>query len=312
MTPLELSQAAKRLAAEIGFEACGITDLSPSSTANQFNAWLEHGFHGEMNYMARQATVRRDPSRAWAEARAVVVVLHNYYCTTSARSSDQYRLARYAHGDDYHRVTKNKLDIIGARLVELTDHGSYRSYVDAGPLPERELAQRAGLGWMAKNTMLIHPRLGSFTFIGCVLTDLELAPDAPFEADRCGTCTRCLDACPTDAFPGPHVLDATKCISYLTIEARGEVPAALRAPVGDNLFGCDICQEVCPWNMSFARELTEPAFRPRPDAQWPTLEEILRMDQRAFDDRFADTAIERAGVNGLQRNARVVLENRAR
>ena len=164
---------------------------------------------------------------------------------------------------------------------------------------------------MAKNTMLIHPRIGSFTFIGCVLTDLELAPDAPFEADRCGTCTRCLDACPTGAFPEAHVLDATKCISYLTIEARSEVPTALRASVGDNLFGCDICQEVCPWNVRFAQPATEPGFQTKPDVEWPTLKAILRMDQRAFDDRFGDTAIERAGVNGLQRNARVVLENRS-
>ena len=227
-------------------------------------------------------------------------------------SQDGYRLARYAQGADYHRVTKSKLDKLGQHITGLSDHGSHRSYVDAGPLPERDLAQRAGLGWMAKNTMLIHPRLGSFTFIGCVLTDLELAPDAPFEADRCGTCTRCLDACPTDAFPEPHVLDATKCISYLTIEARSDAPAELRAAVGDNLFGCDICQEVCPWNVRFARVADEPGFRPQPEAAWPTLEEILRMDRSAFDDRFGDTAIERAGVNGLQRNARLVVENRNR
>jgi epoxyqueuosine reductase len=312
VTSLELSQAAKRHAAELGFEACGITDLSPSPTADRFNAWLERGFHGEMKYMARQAAVRREPGRAWPEAKSVVVVLHNYYSGNATISANSYRLARYAQGDDYHRVTRSKLDLLGAHLVALADHGSYRSYVDAGPLPERELAQRAGLGWMAKNTMLIHPRLGSFTFIGCVLTDLDLAPDAPFEADRCGTCTRCLDACPTGAFPEPHVLDATKCISYLTIESRSEVPAALRASVGDNLFGCDVCQEVCPWNVSFAAEAAETAFRPGPDADWPTLEEILLMDQRAFDGRFGDTAIERAGVAGLQRNARVVLENRAR
>jgi epoxyqueuosine reductase len=189
--------------------------------------------------------------------------------------------------------------------------GSFRSYVDAGPLPERELAQRAGLGWMAKNTMLIHPRLGSFTFIGCLLTDLELEADPPFEADRCGSCTRCLDACPTDAFPSPHVLDATRCISYLTIEAKGDIPSPLRPQVGDNLFGCDICQDVCPWNQRFAVETTEPGFRddPRP---WPSLEEILAMDQRAFDQRFGDTALERAGLEGLQRNARVVRENATR
>lgn len=310
MTPLELALAAKAVAAELGFDACGVADLSPSTTTDHFDAWLERGFHGEMKYMARQAAIRRRPGLAWRDAKSVVVVLHNYYSESASISPDKYRLARYAQGDDYHRVTKSRLDRIGQRLVGIVDRGSYRSYVDAGPLPERELAQRAGLGWMAKNTMLIHPRLGSFTFIGCLLTDLEIAPDTPFEADRCGTCTRCLDACPTNAFPEPHVLDATNCISYLTIEARSEVPAALRARVGDHLFGCDICQEVCPWNVSFARPAAEAGFQPRPDAEWPTLEEILGMDERAFDDRFGDTAIERAGVKGLQRNARVLIENR--
>jgi len=312
VTPRELAVAAKRIAAEIGFEACGIANLAPSRTADAFSAWLERGFHGEMNYMARQAAVRRDPGRAWHEAKSVVVVLHNYYSPSPTVSTERYRLARYAQGDDYHQVTRSKLDRLGKELLGLADHGSYRSYVDAGPLPERELAQRAGLGWLAKNTMLIHPRLGSFTFVGCVLTDLELEPDAPFEADRCGTCTRCLDACPTGAFPEPHVLDATRCISYLTIEARGDVPAALRALVGEHLFGCDICQEVCPWNVRFAQGAAEPGFQSRSDAEWPTLQEILGMDQAAFDERFGDTAIERAGLGGLQRNARVVLENRDR
>jgi epoxyqueuosine reductase len=197
-------------------------------------------------------------------------------------------------------------------LIAAAGHGSYRSYVDAGPLPERDLARRAGLGWFAKNTMLIHPKLGSFTFIGCLLTDLELARDEPFEADRCGTCTRCLEACPTDAFPAPRVLDATKCISYLTIESRSDIPDPLRAAVGANLFGCDICQEVCPWNVRFAVETREAAFRPLPTSAWPSLEEILAMDQRAFDARFGDTAIERAGLAGLRRNARVVLDNAVR
>jgi epoxyqueuosine reductase len=181
--------------------------------------------------------------------------------------------------------------------------------VDAGPLPERELARRAGLGWAAKNTMLIHPGLGSFTFVGCLLTDLELTLDAPFDVERCGSCTRCLEACPTSAFPAPGVLDATRCISYLTIEAKSEVPESLRGAVGDNLFGCDICQDVCPWNEKFAAPTRESAYAPRPEAEWPALEEILRMSAEAFDERFGETALERAGLEGLKRNARVVLEN---
>lgn len=160
--------------------------------------------------------------------------------------------------------------------------------------------------------MLINPSIGSFTFIGCLLTDLELEPDAPFAADRCGSCARCLDACPTGALPAPRVLDATRCISYLTIESRTDIPEPLRAAVGDNLFGCDICQDVCPWNVKFARETAEPRFRPPPPGVRPPLERIVAMDQPEFDRAFGHTAVERARLDGLQRNARLVLENRVR
>jgi epoxyqueuosine reductase len=309
MTPQDLARIVKRVADDLGFEACGITDPAPSPTGDKLDRWLERGYHGEMRYMARQATVRRAPLKAWTDAKSIVVVLHNYY-SHDGQKAHGYCVAQYAQGVDYHTVTMTKLDALGMTLTKAAGRGTYRSYVDAGPLPERELAQRAGLGWMAKNTMLIHPGLGSFTFIGCLLTDLELARDQPFEADRCGTCSRCLDACPTDAFPAPHVLDATRCISYLTIEAKSDVPAPLRAAVGDHLFGCDICQDVCPWNVRFAGETGEAAFRPLPEVDWPTPEAILAMDERAFDERFGETAIERAGLSGLQRNARVVLENR--
>ena len=204
---------------------------------------------------------------------------------------------------------KRKLEQLGARLVGAAGSGRFLAYADAGPLPERELARRAGLGWVAKNTMLIHPRLGSFTFIGVLLTDLNLTTDQPFEADRCGTCRRCLDACPTDALPEPHVLDATRCISYLTIEARSPVPEPLRADVGDWLFGCDVCQDVCPWNVRFAAETAEPRYRARPAGDWPTLQEIAAMAEREFDDAFGATALLRPGRAGLARNAAVVLEN---
>ena len=306
MSPLELAALAKRLAAELGFQACGVTDLAPVPHAEALRRWLDDGSHGEMDYMARQASTRCDPQRAWRDANSVVVVLHNYYLTSDTTGSG-YRVARYAQGEDYHEVMRGLLDRLGSALVQRAGAGSYRIFVDAGPLPERELAQRAGLGWIAKNTMLIAPRLGSYTFIGCLLTDLELAPDTPFDADRCGSCTRCLEACPTDAFPEPRVLDATRCVSYLTIEARGEVPESLQPLVGDHLFGCDVCQEVCPWNIRFATETGDPRYRPA--SPWPPLEEILAMDEDAFASRFGATAIERARRTGLQRNARLVREN---
>ena len=262
-----------------------------------------------MAYLERQAPTRREPARAWPDARSAVVVLDNYYQHDAAPAPGRGRVARYALGDDYHDVMKERLAQLGARLLAAAGGGRFRAYVDAGPLPERELARRAGLGWIAKNTMLIAPRLGSFTFIGVLLTDLLLARDQPFEADRCGSCRRCLDACPTEAFPRPRVLDATRCVSYLTIEARGPMPAELRPQVGDRLFGCDVCQDVCPWNVRFAAPSLEPRYRARPAADWPTLVEIAAMSERGFDAAFGATALERAGRAGLARNATVVLEN---
>lgn len=310
MNPIELAALAKAAAARLGFSACGICDLRPSRTSDAFNNWLERGFAGEMRYMARQAPIRLEPALAWGPAKSAVVVLHNYGTEDSATERG-YRVARYAQHLDYHTVTKQKLAELGGEIVRGAGSGSSKCYVDAGPLPERELAQRAGLGWFGKNTMLISPRLGSYTFIGVVLTDLELARDEPFEADRCGSCTRCLDACPTEAFPSPRVLDATRCISYLTIEQRGPIPEEYHAGIGEHLFGCDVCQEVCPWNHKFAQPATEPGFRPlQPDA-WPALEEILAMDDAAFEARFGPTPLERSRREGLQRNARVVAANRS-
>jgi epoxyqueuosine reductase len=306
MTPAELARLAKDASARLGFSACGICDLRPIETRAAFEAWLAAGYHGEMRYMARQAPVRREPQRAWKGARSAVVVLHNYYCADGLVPAG-YRVARYAQGEDYHSVTLRLLEKLGAELRAADDSSSFRCFVDAGPLPERELARRAGLGWYGKNTMLINPRLGSYLFIGVLLTDLLLARDEPFEADRCGSCTRCLEACPTSAFPEPGVLDSTRCVSYLTIESRSETPEALRSGVGDNLFGCDICQEVCPWNGKFSAPAAEPDFAPRRD--WPSLEAIAAMDDAAFGERFGPTALERARPDGLRRNALVVMEN---
>jgi epoxyqueuosine reductase len=304
-----VAAAARATAADLGFEACGVTDLAASGAAAALTRWLDRGFNGEMRYMERQAPVRREPARAWPEARAAIVVLHNYHQAQTEPGPGRGRIARYALGDDYHSVMSDKLEQLAARLAAVAGTGRFRAYVDAGPLPERELARRAGLGWIGKNTMLINPRVGSFTFIGVLLTDLPLAPDAPFAADRCGTCRRCLEACPTAAFAEPGVLDARRCISYLTIEARGPIPASLGPLLGDWLFGCDVCQEVCPWNVHFAAETRESRYMGRPASDWPTLTEILAMTERAFDDVFGETALERTGRTGLARNAATVLAN---
>ena len=309
MNAAGLAAAVKSAAEALGFDACGITDLAPSRAAAALELWLDRGFHGEMRYVEHQLPVRREPARAWPEARSAIVVLDNYYQRDAEPAPGRGRVACYALGEDYHQVMKQKLQQLGARLVSAAGQGRFRSYVDAGPLPERELARRAGLGWVAKNTMLIRPGVGSFTFIGVLLTDLALPRDQPFEADRCGSCRRCLDACPTGAFPEPGVLDATRCISYLTIEARGAIPEALIPLVGDWLFGCDVCQDVCPWNVRFAEETREPRYRARPAAEWPTLAEIVAMTEAGFDDAFGVTALERPGRAGLARNAAAVLRN---
>jgi epoxyqueuosine reductase len=253
-----------------------------------------------MRYLHRQAAKRKAPQSIEPGAKAAVVVLDNYFSQQPWRPGIP-RIARYARGADYHRVTGQRLERLARYLRR---HGAQvaRAFVDAGPIPERELAQRAGLGWIGKNTMLIRPGAGSFCFIGSVLTDLALPPDAPFTPDHCGQCTRCLDACPTQALREPRVLDATQCISYLTIEYRGIFPDQLRERLEGWAFGCDICNEVCPWNVRFARETTVAGFRPRPDLQSAGVDFFDHLSQPEFEDRFGDTPLERAGLAGMRRN----------
>ena len=304
-----LESRIKARAFGLGFDLAGLTRLGPAESAANFESWLDKAYAGDMGYLARGAEKRRDTRLTYAGATSAIVVGLNYGGTAKTGT-----IARYARGDDYHEVMWRKLDTL-RELIEADIGQTVRgkSYVDTGPILERDLARRAGLGWFGKNTNLINPGLGSFFFIGALLVDLDLQPDAPFEADRCGSCTRCLDACPTDAFVSPRVLDATRCISYLTIEARGAIPEELRAPIGELLYGCDICQDVCPWNVRFARDLTEPALAPRDafvaqDAR-ALARDILSMDEVEFRAEFKNSPMKRAKRRGLQRNAAVVLGN---
>jgi epoxyqueuosine reductase len=236
-------------------------------------------------------------------ARRAVVVLDNYYYEGEKGTDPQTtpKVARYARGKDYHLVTLARVEEL-ARLLHQHGAATARPYVDTGPVPERELAQRAGLGWIGKNTMLIRPGLGSWFFIGAVLTDLELETDAPMEDDHCGSCTRCLEACPTGALLESRVLDARLCISYLTIEQKGPIPDEIVPRMEGWGFGCDICNEACPWNHRFATESTVEEFRPR---EWPARDdpEVFElMEPEEFDRRFADTPLSRPGLERMRRN----------
>ena len=295
------------LAAKLGFLACGIASLEPSRRGEALDAWLAAGYGGTMRYLHRQAAKRKRPEDIVPGAAAAVVVLENYLPASSeARSAKRVRVAKYALGEDYHRALTRRLGLIAAWLRE---HGATIAHVwaDAGPVPERELAERAGLGWIGKNTMLIRPESGSFCLIGTVFTDLALVPASAAGYDRCGSCTRCLEACPTGALVAPRVLDATRCTSYLTIESRQPIPDALVDKLEGWGFGCDICNDVCPWNQRFARPTTVAEFQPRERRLPADPEFFANMSEEEFARRFGDTPLERPGLEGMRRNVRAAL-----
>ncbi len=296
----------KALAYGLGFDLVGITTLGPATTAPHLHAWLAAGYHGEMDYLATGAPLREDTTRPEPGMRSAIVVGLEY----GGREPDG-PVARYARGDDYHDVLRTRLRALHAALQESRDEAfAARPYVDTGPILERDLARQAGLGWFGKNTMLINPERGSFFFIGALFVALDLAPDAPFEEDRCGTCTRCLEACPTDAFVAPRQLDATRCLSYLTIEHRSAIAPEFHDALAEQLYGCDICQDVCPWNVKFTTALREPAFAPRPfvagkDAR-TLAQDVLALTPEEYAAAFKGTAMKRAKLGGWQRNATIV------
>jgi len=297
--PTGFEHRLKTQAYAAGFDLAGIASLGVPDTVAHFDAWLERGCHGEMAYMQNRAELRRDARRPVEGMVSALVVALNYGGTQPPGP-----IARYARFTDYHRVMWDKLDALLAWVQSELGGVQGRSFVDSGPVLERDLAQRAGLGWFGKNTLLINPTLGSFFFLGALFLDLELRPDDPFTTDHCGSCTRCLEACPTQAFVAPRVLDARRCISYLTIELKGDHTPDQAAMVGDHLFGCDICQEVCPWNEKFSRPATEVAFTPRAELIAPDLAAFATMDDAEFKARVGDTPLLRAKLRGLQRNSR--------
>ena len=313
-----LESRIRRVAAALGLDTVGFAKAEPTQRTRFLRDWVARGYVGEMHYITRRLEERVDPRLVLPDAHSLVVV--GVLCASDpepppASGEARGRIARYAGGDDYHDVVLDRVRALEAALSVLADRPlRSRSYVDTGPVAERAAAAAAGLGWIGKNSCLIDPELGSHLMLGVILTELELEPD-PVVADHCGSCRACLDVCPTDAFVEPYVLDATRCLSYTTIESRGGIPESLRAAHGEHVFGCDLCQSVCPWNQS--RPKSPPSdplglrtrLAKRPEWVAPTLAWLLSLDEASFLHASRKTAIRRSGWRGLLRNALVAAGN---
>ena len=315
----------KNEAERLGFDLVGIAPATPSARAGAFQVWLDAGHQADMGWLARAPERRLAPAVALPGARSAVVVGLSYAVAPPPAERWDHplhgRVARYAWGPDYHEVLLPMLQELGRFLEAGAGRPvAWRAYVDTGPVLERELAARAGLGFIGRNSLLINPGLGSLLFLGVILTGLELEPDAEAEDDGatlragsrvggCGACRRCLQSCPTSAFPAPYVVDSRRCVSYLTIENRGPIPEPLRPGLGRWIFGCDECQTACPWVRRFSRPGRFRFLRPHPDLCAPFLPDLLRLDEAAFRERFHGTPLRRAKRAGLLRNACVVLGN---
>ena len=310
MADAGLAARAKAFALEAGFDLAGVAAADAPRELAFFAEWVARGHAGELAYLASQVERRSDLRRAFPWARSLLAVGLQYdtpHPYSTATPAGRGWIARYAWGEDYHDVMKAMLLRVGERLAAEAGPCRWRAYADTGPIVERAWAAAAGLGAWGKNTCLLHPEHGSWFFLGEIVTELELAPDAP-RPDLCGSCTACLDACPTGALVAPYELDATRCISYLTIELKGAIPEDRRRGVGRHVFGCDICQDVCPWNRRRRRRGGTP-FEPRPGAVAPDLEELAALDDAAFRERFRRSPLKRAKRRGLLRNVAIALGN---
>jgi len=307
----ELTEALKLQAAKLGFSLCGVCPAVAPPGLGRFEEWLAAGYAGEMRYLVDRREAYQHPRHLLEGVRSIVMLAWNYRTAEPAEPrAGQGRVSRYAWGHtDYHDFIRARLQDLAGWLRGHVPTARVRGVVDTAPLLEREFAQLAGLGWIGKNTLLLNRQQGSWFFLAALLTDLDLRYDQPYETDHCGTCRACLDACPTDAFPRPYLLDATRCISYLTIELQRAIPSELRSGIGDWLFGCDVCQEVCPWN-SRAPRSQQNEFAPRDDCHPADLIALFDLDDAAFRERFRHTPLWRPKRRGLLRNAAIVLGNK--
>lgn len=313
--PRALVQRVSDQAAELGFHLCGIAPAVTPAGAHRLVQWVQAGYAAEMDYFAKRLEAYSDPSRVLAGVRSIIVLGFPYHTVPAAApAAHQGRIARYAWGDaDYHDLIHPRLKRLKQTIEAAHPQAQARGVVDTAPLMEREFAQLAGLGWTGKNSLLLNQQRGSYFFLACLLTTLDLPASQPHGSAHCGTCTRCLDACPTDAFAAPGVVDSRRCISYLTIEHRGPIPRELRAGIGNWLLGCDVCQEVCPWNQRATRReaatATAAELWPRREHNPIDLIELLELDEATFRKRFRSTPLWRPRRRGILRNAAICLGN---
>ncbi|MFL0685146.1 MAG: tRNA epoxyqueuosine(34) reductase QueG [Algoriphagus aquaeductus] len=304
MSPAEKhAKILKSTAKRLGFDFCGIAKAEfLESEAPRLEEWLNRNYQGKMAYLANHFDKRLDPTKLVEGAKTVVSLIYNYYPEKQlSHQPEDLKLAKYAYGQDYHDVIRAKLteflEVIREEIGEING----RSFVDSAPVMERQWAQRAGLGWIGKNSLLLNRQMGSFFFLAELIIDLEATPDTALAKDYCGTCTACMDACPTDAIVQPEVIDASKCISYLTIELKEAIPNEFTGKMENWVFGCDICQDVCPWNR-FSRTHQEPAFQPNPELSQFTNREWIEMTEETFKRVFAKSAVKRTKFSGIKRN----------
>ena len=309
-----LSDRVKDRARQIGFDLVGIAPASPSQWQGYFRQWLDRGHAGEMTYLASRFNERTDAGHYFPGAQSAICVAINYYVPLEAlpadRGGEHGRIARYALGDDYHELMKTRLHALADWLREELPGSRTRACVDTAPVMEKELAARAGIGWLGKNTCLIHPRAGSWLLLGEILTDAVLTPDEP-KTDHCGACTRCIDACPTGAITAPYQLDAQRCISYLTIEHRGEISGELQEKIGSWLYGCDVCQDVCPYNRN-PPHARDSALRPRFATGSLDVSEVMNWSEEDYRRNLRGSAMKRVKLPVLRRNAQIVADNARR
>ena len=309
----ELAARIRTWGRELGFQQLGITDVDLSEDEAYLERWLAAGYHGEMGFMAKHGTKRTRPAELEPGTIRVISVRLDYLppeveTTKVLGQPDRAYVSRYATGRDYHKLMRKRLQRLAKMIEAEVGTFGYRAFVDSAPVMERALARKAGLGWFGKNAMLLNPKAGSMFFLGELYTDLPLPIDAPQQTEHCGKCTACLTACPTDAFVGSHVLDARRCISYLTIELKGAIPEDLRKPMGNRVFGCDDCQLVCPWNR-FAKATQETDFTPRHNLDQASLVELFRWDEATFLKRTEGSPVRRIGHERWLRNLAVGLGN---